>query len=234
MLDSLSSLLTVALNHSFLLALIASFLWGVLSVMHSPCHLSGIPLVIGYISSNGRVKVRRTLSLSLSFAAGSLCSVALVGVLIASMGTMLGDTERWGTALLAVLFMVVGLYLMDLIEFHWKGITLSDEQRGGRWGAFLLGLIFGIGHGPCTFAFLAPVLGAAFRVASTNWLHALLLVGAFGVGHAAIIAVAGSMTTLVQKYIDWAGRSQAMTVLKRASGLVLFLAGIYFLVTIFL
>ncbi|MBV5303557.1 MAG: cytochrome C biogenesis protein [Chlorobium sp.] len=232
MFESLSSTLTSALGYSFFFALLASFVWGMLSVMHSPCHLSGIPLVIGYISSNGRVKVKRTVSLSLYFAAGSLFSVAGVGLIIASMGTMLGDTEEWGTVLLAVLFILVGLYLMDLIQFHWKGIVMSDEQRGGLWGAFFLGLIFGIGHGPCTFAFLAPVLGAAFKIASTNWLQAVLLIGAFGVGHAVVIAIAGSMTSLVQKYIDWAGKSQAIVYLKRCSGFVLLFAGFYFLYTV--
>ncbi len=49
-LDSLFSALTLALSQRYLVALSASFAWGILSVLLSPCHLSAIPLLIGYIS----------------------------------------------------------------------------------------------------------------------------------------------------------------------------------------
>ena len=229
MLDSLFSALIIALSQSYLAAFAASFAWGVLSVLLSPCHLSSIPLVVGYISTHGRVKVQRTVSLSLLFASGSLFTIAIIGVITASMGRMLGDTGEWGSYVIAGVFIVMGLYLMEIISLKWKGIAISDEQRGGLWGAFVLGLIFGIGLGPCTFAFLAPVLGIVFSIGAENWLKAVLLIGAFGVGHAAAIAVAGSMTSLVQYYLDWAGKSSAMLSVKRSSGVVLLVVGLYFL-----
>ncbi len=229
MLDTLFSELTLALGQSFWFALAASFSWGILSVLLSPCHLSGIPLVIGYISSHGRVKVKQTVALSLLFASGSLFTIAVIGVITASMGRMLGDTGVWGSYVIAGVFILMGLYLLEIIKLPWNGITFADEQRGGLWGAFLLGLLFGIGLGPCTFAFLAPVLGAVFSIASNSWLKAVLLIAAFGIGHATVIAVAGSMTNLVQRYLDWAGKSVAMVYVKRSSGLLLLIVGLYYL-----
>jgi len=229
MLESLFSALTLALSQSYLVALVASFAWGILSVLLSPCHLSAIPLVIGYISSHGRVKVQRTVSLSLLFASGSLCTIAIIGVITASMGRMLGDTGDWGNFVIAAVFLLMGLYLMEVVTLNWRGIALPEEQRGGLGGAFLLGILFGIGLGPCTFAFLAPVLGVVFALASGNWLKAVLLIGAFGIGHAAVIAVAGSMTSLVQHYLDWAGKSSAMRSVKQGAGVVLFVVGLSFL-----
>ncbi|MEI7823892.1 MAG: cytochrome c biogenesis protein CcdA [Chlorobiaceae bacterium] len=229
MLDTLFSELTLALGQSFWFALAASFTWGLLSVLLSPCHLSGIPLVIGYISSQGRVKVKQTVGLSLLFASGSLLTIATIGVITASMGKMLGDTGKWGSYVLAGVFILMGLYLMDLIRLKWKGIQLADEQRGGLWGAFLLGLLFGIGLGPCTFAFLAPVLGAVFSIAPGSWHKAVLLIAAFGVGHAAVIAVAGTMTNMVQYYLNWSGKSGTMVFLKRCFGLIVMAIGLYFL-----
>ncbi|MEI6758122.1 MAG: cytochrome C biogenesis protein [Chlorobium sp.] len=229
MVESLFSALTIALGKSYSLALAAAFGWGILSVLLSPCHLSGIPLVIGYISSHGKVKVKRSISLSLLFAFGSLFTIAMTGVITASMGKMLGDTGTWGTTIISLLFVVMGLYLMDLVRLNWwNGISFGDTPRGGLWGAFLLGLLFGIGLGPCTFAFLAPVLGAVFSIASGNWLKAVMLVAAFGIGHAAVIAAAGSMTNLVQYYLNWTGKSCTMLYLKRLCGFFLLLAGLYF------
>lgn len=232
MLETLFSALTTALSGNFWIALSASFGWGIFSVLLSPCHLSGIPLVIGYISSHGRIKVKRTISLSLFFASGSLLTIAIIGAITASMGKMMGDTGNVGTYVISAVFMFMGLYLMDIIRLSWNGIPIPDEQRGGLWGAFILGLLFGVGLGPCTFAFLAPVLGVVFRMASLSWMKAVLLIAAFGIGHAAVIAVAGSMTNLVQSYLDWTGNSKAMIYVKRVSGLALFIAGVCFSVSL--
>jgi cytochrome c-type biogenesis protein len=233
MLDSLFSELTNALGQSYLVALVASLVWGILSVLLSPCHLSAIPLVIGYISSHGRIKVQQTIALSLSFAFGSLFTIALLGVITASMGRMMGDTGEWGSYVIAGVFILMGLYLLDLIKLNWNGMVFADEQRGGVWGAFLLGLLFGIGLGPCTFAFLAPVLGVVFTIAAQSWLKAVLLIAAFGTGHAAVIAIAGSMTNLVQHYLDWSGKSGVVVYLKRFFGLIVLILGLYFLYAAF-
>ncbi len=231
MLDTLFSELTLALGQNFWLAMAASFSWGILSVLLSPCHLSGIPLVIGYISSHGRVKVKQTVALSLLFASGSLFTIAVIGVITASMGRMLGDTGVWGSYVIAGVFILMGFYLLDIIKLPWNGIAFADDQRGGLWGAFLLGLLFGIGLGPCTFAFLAPVLGAVFSIAANSWLKAVMLITAFGIGHAAVIAVAGSMTNLIQYYLTWSGKSGAMVYLKRFFGIILTATGLYFMYT---
>lgn len=229
MIEYLFTELTLALEKSYGVALMASFIWGVLSVLLSPCHLSGIPLIIGYISSHGEVKRGQSISLALVFAIGTLFTIALIGVVTASMGMMIGDTGSWGTWVIAVVFMLMGLYLMDLVKLNWKKIPLSDQPRGGLWGAFLLGLLFGVGLGPCTFAFLAPVLGVVFNLGSQSLAEALLLIAAFGIGHAAVIAAAGSMTNLVQRYLNWSGKSGTMKQVKRFFGLVLLLTGIYFI-----
>ncbi|WP_083694469.1 cytochrome c biogenesis CcdA family protein [Chlorobium sp. KB01] len=221
MIDSLFSELAFALEKSYGLALGASFIWGVLSVLLSPCHLSGIPLIIGYISSQGVIKAKRTLLLALSFAFGTLVMIALIGAVTASMGMMLGDTGSWGNYIIALVFILMGLYLMGLVRLDWRGTPLAEEQRGGIWGAFLLGVLFGTGLGPCTFAFLAPVLGVVFTLGAKSWLEAVLLIAAFGIGHAAVIAAAGTMTHLVQRYLNWFSGSGSIKQVKRFFGLVL-------------
>ncbi|NTU43963.1 MAG: cytochrome C biogenesis protein [Chlorobiaceae bacterium] len=231
MVETLFSELTFALEKSYGLALFASFIWGVLSVLLSPCHLSGIPLIIGYISSHREIKTKRSLWLALSFALGTLFTIALIGVITASMGMMLGDTGNWGNYVISLLFMLMGLYLMELLPLKWNGIPLADEPRGGLPGAFLLGLLFGIGLGPCTFAFLAPVLGVVFTLGAESWLKAVLLIAAFGIGHATVIAAAGTMTHLVQRYLNWSSSSGSIKQVKRFFGLVLLGTGLYFLYT---
>jgi cytochrome c-type biogenesis protein len=229
MIEQVFTDLTTALSGSFSLALAAAFGWGVMSILLSPCHLSSIPLVIGYISSQGQIKAKRSFYLALTFAVGILITIAAMGLITASMGRLMGDVGVWGNWLVAAVFILIGLYLMDIIRWDWNGLNIDNKQRGGLWGAFILGLIFGIGLGPCTFAFLAPVLGVVFQMSSEDWFKAILLISAFGLGHCTIIVAAGSLTNLVQKYLNWTDDSRALIYIKRITGVFVILAGFYFI-----
>lgn len=222
--------MTQAMAGSFELALLAALGWGVLSILLSPCHLSSIPLVIGYISSQGTVTPKRSFNLALVFAVGILITIALIGVITASMGRLMGDVGVWGNWIVAAVFFLVGLYLLDIIKFSWSGPALSTGKKG-RSGALILGLIFGIGLGPCTFAYFAPVLGVVFAVATTSWVQAGLLITAFGIGHCAVIVGAGSMTHVVQKYLSWTSQSNTTVWIKRTAGVFVLLGGVYFIYT---
>jgi len=231
MIDQLFTSLTTALSGTFLLALGASFGWGVMSILLSPCHLSSIPLVIGYISSQGQIKIKRSFYISLTFALGILLTIAAIGLITASMGRLMGDVGTWGNWLVAIVFILIGLYLLNIIHWYWNRFNFGNKKRRGLFGAFVLGLIFGIGLGPCTFAFLAPVLGVVFQTATENWWKAVLLISAFGIGHCTIIVSAGSLTNLVQKYLDWTEESKTTLYVKRVAGFFVILGGIYFVYT---
>jgi cytochrome c-type biogenesis protein len=233
MLDSLFTWLTTALNEQFGIALIAAMGWGVVSILLSPCHLSSIPLVVGYISSQGQQGVKHSYSLSLVFALGILITIGLIGAITASAGRMMGDVGVWGNIIVAGVFFVVGLYLMDVITLPSGGITPRTSIARGWKGALLLGLIFGIGLGPCTFAYMAPVLGVVFNLASKDPIRAFSLIAAFGAGHCAVIAAAGGATGTVQKYLNWTEQSKGAMYIKRVAGAFIILAGGYYVYTAF-
>lgn len=229
--DALFTALTDAMYGSLTIALIASFAWGIASILLSPCHLASIPLVIAYIVKQNPATVRRSVGLSTTFAAGILITIALLGMITAALGRMMGDVGVWGNLIVATVFLVVGLYLMDVIKLSWSSIALRPV-KGNPWiGAVILGLVFGIGLGPCTFAYLAPVLGLAFSLAATSMASAGLLIVAFGVGHCSVIVGAGSLAHTVQKYLNWTDRSKAATWVKRAAGIAVLLGGVYFIST---
>ena len=49
-------------------------------------------------------------------------------------------------------------------------LGLKQTKAKGLLAALILGLLFGIALGPCTFAYMAPVLGIVFQTAQTNYL----------------------------------------------------------------
>lgn len=233
MIETLFTWLTTALNEQFGLALIAALGWGVVSILLSPCHLSSIPLVIGYISSQGRQGVKHSYSLSLVFALGILITIGLIGAITASAGRMMGDVGVWGNIVVAGVFFLLGLYLMDVISLSWGGIIPQATVARGWKGAMLLGLIFGIGLGPCTFAYMAPVLGVSLSLAKSDPVRAFSLIAAYGAGHCAVIAAAGGAAGTVQKYLNWTEQSKGARYLKRSAGGLVILAGAYYVYTAF-
>lgn len=233
MLDEIFTWLTMAMGETFGIALVAALGWGIISILLSPCHLSSIPLVVGYISSQGKEGVKRSYSISLVFAIGILITIGLIGGITASAGRMMGDVGVWGNVIVAGVFFVVGLYLMDVINLSWNGFMPQTSFARGWKGALLLGLIFGIGLGPCTFAYMAPVLGVAFSIATTNMFQALSLISAFGIGHCAVIVAAGGTAGTVQKYLNWTEQSKGATLLKRSAGVLVMLGGVYYIYSSF-
>ena len=117
-----------------------------------------------------------------------LASIALIGVVRASLGRLLGDLGAVGNVAVAVVFFVFGLYLMDLLPLRWPRLPV-DDSPAGMPAALGLGLVFGIGLGPCSFAFLAPLLMIVFGEAQTDYALAVGLLGAFALGHCGVIVL---------------------------------------------
>ncbi len=214
-------------------ALAAAFVWGILSVALSPCHLSSVPLVVAYMSSGTEIPTgRRALWLSSAFAAGILASIAVVGAATAAAGRMLGDVGRTGSWLLAAVFFAVGLNLVGLLPLPSFGSTPGQTRRRGAPGALVLGLLFGAALGPCTFAFMAPLLGIAFRASGGGALaYGILLVASYGLGHAVAIAVAGTSLQSVNRWLGWRAGAGAIVAVKVIAGVAVMLGGAYFVWT---
>ncbi|MGE5456785.1 MAG: cytochrome c biogenesis CcdA family protein [Methanococcaceae archaeon] len=229
MIEGIFTALYDAMAGSVWLALLASFSWGVLSIILSPCHLSSIPLVVGFISSQGNVPVKRTFNISLIFSLGILVTIALIGIITASLGRLMGDIGSYGNYFVAAIFFLVGLYLLGVLKIDWSGFGLKQTKAKGLLAALFLGLLFGIALGPCTFAYMAPVLGVVFQTAQSNFLLAIVFLLAFGIGHCAVIVGAGTLTGKVQQYLDWSGESTVILWIKRVCGLLVMLGGVYLL-----
>ena len=231
MIEQLLTSLSQAVTGAPLIALGASAGWGVLSIILSPCHLASIPLIVGFINGQGQMTTRRAFVISNLFAVGILLSIALIGLLTALAGRMLGDLGSWGNWLVAGIFFIFGLHLCGLIPIPWSGSGPIGMKNKGLLAAFFLGAIFGIALGPCTFAFMGPVLGVAFTEAANNMVYASLLLLAYGLGHCAVIVFAGTFTEKVQHYLDWNERSKGVLWVKRICGILVIAGGVWLIHT---
>jgi cytochrome c-type biogenesis protein len=231
MLEQLFTTLTRAIEGGPAIALSAAFAWGILSILLSPCHLASIPLIVGFIDEQGQISTKRAFQIALLFALGILVTIGLIGALTAAAGRMLGDVGGWGRYFVAAIFFLVGLHLLGVIPMPFTGPGQVKMKKRGRLAAFILGLIFGIALGPCTFAYLAPMLAVTFRMASARMAYGILLLLAYGVGHCAVIVLAGTFTETVQHYLNWNESSKGATVLKKICGVLVLLGGLWMIYT---
>jgi cytochrome c-type biogenesis protein len=219
--------LTRAIEGMPALAVGAALGWGILSILLSPCHLASIPLIVGFIDKQGRISTGRAFLISTLFAVGILITIGAIGAITAAAGRMMGDVGRYGNYFVAVIFFIVGLHLVDVIPMPWSGPGRVGMKRKGLLAAFILGLVFGIALGPCTFAYMAPMLGVTFKLAATNIGYGILLLAAYGVGHCSVIVLAGTCTEVVQHYLNWNEQSKGAVILKKVCGVLVLLGGVY-------
>ena len=226
--ESLFTTLTEALYGTLPLALAASFAWGIASILLSPCHLSSVPLIIGFLMAKSEKRASHGFLLAFVFAVGILITIAIIGLVTAALGRIMGDVGTYGKYAVAMVFFIVGLSLMDVIRLPETGVKLRPTQSGSVvWSAFTLGLVFGIALGPCTFAFLAPVLAVVFQMSGVSIIAAGALLLAFGLGHCSVIVASGGLTSRVQAYLDWTNQSRTALWIKRTAGLLVVAGGVY-------
>ncbi len=227
MIRELFTLLTRAVEGTALVAVCAAFLWGVLSILLSPCHLASIPLIVGFVDGQGRISTKRAFIISALFAIGILITIGAVGAITAALGRMMGDIGRYGNYFVALVFFIVGLNLIGVIPMPWSAPGKVGLKRKGILAALILGLVFGVALGPCTFAFMAPMLGVTFKLAATNLLYGIFLLVVYGLGHCTVIVLAGTCTELVQRYMNWNEKSRGAVVLKKICGVLVLIGGLY-------
>jgi cytochrome c-type biogenesis protein len=227
MIGQLFTTLSHAVEGTPAVALGASFLWGILSVVLSPCHLASIPLIVGFIDEQGQISTRRAFLIATLFATGILVTIGVIGAITAAFGRMMGDVGAYGNDFVAGIFFIVGLHLLDVIPIPWSGPGQVGMKRKGLLAALVLGLVFGIALGPCTFAYMAPILGVTFQVAATSFAYGVLLLLAYAIGHCVVIVFAGTFTEVIQHYLNWNERSTGARIVKKVCGVLVILGGFY-------
>lgn len=219
---------------SLFLAAAGCFLWGVVSVALSPCHLASIPLIIGYVGGQqDDVRGRSGASYAALFTIGLFITIAAVGMITAMLGRMLGDVGPWWTLLVGGVLIWVALDMLGVSTCALPGGSLMGKLRlKGLKGAFVLGLAYGILSGSCTFGFIAPIL--AVITVQEKLIRGLIMIVLFGLGHCLPIAVAGGSTAFVRRLLNQSAFQQASQRFRKLAGILVGLLGLYFLARPFL
>ena len=220
-LENMAALLKQSSYLAPFLALIAGILTSV-----SPCSLSVLPLVIGYVGG-GAAKGWRAFGLSVTLALGTAVSVTALGAAAALVGHALSGIGRWWYLLAGVLMILMALQIWDVYLFVPSSALLGKSKVRGYGGALLAGLLGGL----CASSCATPVLMVLFTVivSQDNLPWGILLLFCYALGNGILIVVLGTCLGAVQQL----KQSQRYIAFSRISRLllgafVLFLGFLFF------
>lgn len=221
------------MSGGLLLAGMGCFIWGMISVALSPCHMASIPLIVGYVAGQEiAVKQRHAVVYSMLFTLGLFITIAAVGVACVALGRMLGDIGPYWTILVGLLLIWFSLDMLGVAKCSLSGGLMGRLKVKGYHGAFVLGLAYGVLSGSCTFGFISPIL--AIISVQGKWATGMLYIVLFGLGHSIPIAVAGSSTALVSKILSRQEFLHFGGLFRRLAGGLVGLLGLYFIAQPFL
>jgi cytochrome c biogenesis protein CcdA len=209
------------------LAPLAIFFGGALTASN-PCVLAMIPLMMAFVGAyQGTSGARKAFSFSLLFVVGLTITFTLLGLVAAVMGRLLGDVGRFWPYLVAAVCFIMGLHLMGIWNFDLPLPQAWKPKQAGPWGAFLLGLLFGVVSTPCATPILAVLL--VYIASKGNLAYGGLLLFLYALGHCALILIAGTSMGLAKRLIESRGLNTSLAYLRKGSGVLIILIGFYFI-----
>lgn len=140
------------------MSLIAAFLAGILSFL-SPCVLPLVPTYLLYLGGERG----RPLFNAFFFVGGFSLVFLLLGLPFTILGGLLSENRQLLGQVGGVMLVLFGLYMLGL-KPRW-GVNLRYQGDTSRpWGAFMLGMVLGLGWTPC----IGPILGGILTLTATG------------------------------------------------------------------
>ncbi|MCP4116348.1 MAG: cytochrome C biosynthesis protein [Desulfobacteraceae bacterium] len=233
MFDQLFIIVNQWMTGEIALAAFGCFVWGMISVLLSPCHMASIPLIIGYVGGQEKmIHPRQAGIYSALFTLGLFLTIALIGIICALLGRMLGDVGEYWQILIGMILIWVALGMLGVEKCSMPGSVLGRFRLKGLTGALVLGLAYGVLSGSCTFGFIAPIL--AIITIQEKVITGVILIILFGLGHCLPIVIAGSSTAVVKKLLENSAWNGAGLWFRKIAGSTIILLGIYFIMAPFM
>ncbi|PSR19539.1 cytochrome C biogenesis protein [filamentous cyanobacterium CCP3] len=169
----------------------------------SPCLLSMLPIMVGYMGGYESDRRRDAVARSLSFALGLATTLAVLGLIAGLFGYVYGQVA-WGLpVLVSLVAIVMGLNLLGIVPL---ALPAGAGPTFDRWNlptwlrAYALGLTFGIVASPCSTPVLATLLAWISTTQDPVLGSALLL--AYAVGYVTPLVLAGPFTASLKRLLD--------------------------------
>ena len=225
--EGLTQLFTT--QSSIYILLGASFLGGLIASI-SPCSLSMLPLIIGYVGGYSDAKPLKTLLQMIIFVFGTGVVFSVIGIICAITGRAFVGNPYFAL-IVASIILIMGLKILEVIDFELPVIIKEIPQNNFNNDfiyPFVLGVVFAIIGTPCSTPILASIMG--FASISANIPQAVVMLFLFSIGQGLILILAGFITSKIKTSENFYKASE--TVMK-ISGVLLILVALFIYYKIF-
>ena len=213
------------------LFLVISFLGGVLASL-SPCSLSVLPIVVGYVGGYSEESGFKTFLQLLSFVLGLSAVLTVIGIICALGGrAFVSIGGAYWVLFVASVILLFGLNLLGVIQFNLP-VIVKQMPKGDAHSLFIypfiLGALFALAATPCSTPILVGIM--SFASLSANLVYAALMLFMFSLGQGLIIILAGVFTSFVKKVRVFSGVSE---VFLKIMGVLLVISAFYIYFSVF-
>lgn len=218
MIDAWLQTLSEILSQNLWIGLLISLAAGLLTSF-TPCSLSSIPLVIGYVGGYTDNK-RRAFFYSLLFCIGMAITFTAIGIVAALVGRLFLGIQMYWYIILGILMFIMALQTWGVIHiFPQKcGVTPKSKMKGAL-GAFIMGIVGAVFASPCS----TPVLIAISAVISTGQsiVMGILMLLLYAIGNGVLIILAGTFVGFANELTNSKKFEKASQVIKIIMGITL-------------
>ena len=207
-----------------------SFLGGIIASI-SPCSLSMLPLIIGYIGGFSESKPLKTLLQMIMFVLGTSIVFSIIGGICAFTGKVFVGNPYFAL-IIASFIMVMGLKIVGLLEFELPAVLNKMPQNNVNNDYIypvILGVAFALIGTPCSTPILASIM--AFASISAKISQAIIMLFLFSLGQGLIFILAGVLTSKLKQNEKF---YQFSEFIMKISGVLLILVAVYIYYKIFL
>jgi len=219
-LETISSLIKNNMWLAPLLALLA----GVLTSF-TPCALSSIPLVIGYVGASSNNDAKKAFRLSLVFSLGMAVTFTILAVIASLAGKLIGRTASWWYIILGILMVLMALQTWEVYNFIPSTFLINKSKKRGYIGALIAGILGGVFSSPCSTPVLIVLLAVVAVQGKIFW--GILLFLLYSAGHSILVLIAGTSIGFVKKLTSNEKYGMASKILKIIIGIIILLIAFY-------
>lgn len=228
MINKILSDLANSLSSSGFLAPLIALLAGFLTSL-TPCSLSSIPLIMGYIKGSGEDNTKKSFLLSLVFAIGMSLTFIGIGLVSALLGRLVGLLPNY-------LYILVGIFLVLMSIQSWgiyyfiKPSTLINKTTSKNYmGALISGLLAGFFASPCTTPVMMALITIVISSSSLDLIWGIFLFIMFAIGHSVVTILSGTWSVSFSSWMMKKQYKSLSKIIEFILGLLIFILGVYFI-----
>ncbi len=216
------------LNNSSLLTPLIALVAGFLTSL-TPCSLSSIPLIMGYVKGSGEENRSKSFRLSLIFVLGMSITFIGIGVVSSLLGRLVGLVPSYIYLGVGILMIMMAIQSWGIYYFIKPNNLLNKSTKKNSIGAFISGLLAGFFASPCTTPVMIALISLVISSSNLSILWGIFLFVMFAIGHSIVTLLAGTWSVGLNELMVKKGYKNLAKVVEGILGLLIFALGVYFL-----